>query len=127
MNQNLINAVIAQLDCENQNELEDTLKDIYNHGIASGFNGFIYFSDTAKFASENLNLIIESISNYCDSYDITISDFCENLFRDIDSDYKNTALLRLSNNEKFEYDYYFLNKLAWFACDEVAYYLKRNC
>ena len=45
MNQNLIDAVIAQLNCDDD-ELTATMSDIASHGADAGFSGFIYHRET---------------------------------------------------------------------------------
>ena len=56
MNQNLIDAVITQLNCEDD-ELNSTMADIASHGADAGFSGFIYHSETCKFARDNMAAI----------------------------------------------------------------------
>ena len=69
INQNLKNAVLKQLNIyydyyggsDNKDEAIQTLKDITNnqHGAAAGFNGFIYYDETCKFARENIKDIFD--------------------------------------------------------------------
>ena len=47
MNQNLIDAVIAQLNCDDD-ELTATMSDIASHGADAGFSGFIYHRETCQ-------------------------------------------------------------------------------
>jgi hypothetical protein len=44
----------------------DSINDVINHGIDGGFNGFIYYSDTHKFAIKNKKLINEYLEEYSD-------------------------------------------------------------
>ena len=62
MEQRLIDSVIAQLNCEDD-ELDSTMSDIRNHGADGGFSGFIYYSETCKFARENMAEIYRHAKN----------------------------------------------------------------
>jgi hypothetical protein len=54
-NAKLFNAVYKQLDeCE-----FETLENIANYGIAGGFNGFIYYTDTTAFFKRNKTAILQ--------------------------------------------------------------------
>ena len=48
-------------ECWNDKELHETFKDVRNNGANGGFSGFIYYSDTCKFARDNMEEILESI------------------------------------------------------------------
>ena len=62
MNQNLIDAVIAQLNCDDD-ELTATMSDITNHGADAGFSGFIYYRETCQFARDNMAAIYRQIKD----------------------------------------------------------------
>jgi len=62
MNQNLIKAVITQLNCED-GEIDSTMRDIRNHGADGGFSGFIYHSETCQFARANMSAIYGQIKD----------------------------------------------------------------
>lgn len=50
----LINAVISRIGM-------DSVMDVVNHGIDGGFSGFIYYSDTHKFAMTYRKLIVQML------------------------------------------------------------------
>ena len=58
---NLKMKVINQLNINDEEELKQTFTDITNspHGASGGFNGFIYYSETCKFARENIKDIFD--------------------------------------------------------------------
>ena len=62
MEQRLIDSVIAQLNCEDD-EIDSTMRDIRNNGADGGFSGFIYYSETCKFARENMAEIYRHAKN----------------------------------------------------------------
>ena len=62
MNQTLIDAVIAQLDCDDD-ELTATMSDITNQGADAGFNGFIYYNETCQFARDNMGTIYSHVKD----------------------------------------------------------------
>ena len=52
----LTTAVIEQLGGRDENT-DQTMRDIMNHGADGGFSGFIYYSDTVEFYNQNKDLI----------------------------------------------------------------------
>jgi hypothetical protein len=62
MNQSLIDAVIAQLNCDDD-ELNSTMSDIANHGADAGFSGFISYYETCQFARDNMAAIYRQIKD----------------------------------------------------------------
>jgi len=68
MEQRLIGAVIAQLNFQPRfsadfDDIDSTMRDIRNNGADGGFSGFIYYSDTCKFARDNMALIYSHAKN----------------------------------------------------------------
>ena len=62
MNQSLIDAVIAQLNCDDD-EVNSTMADIASHGADAGFSGFIYHRETCQFARDNMAAIYGQIKD----------------------------------------------------------------
>ena len=92
--------------------------DITNHGIDGGFHGFIYTTETVKFAKQNLPEIMELAKNMAD-------DLGENKYKMIEGfnclkDFKNIDAGEAIYNKKSEDHDTVLNALAWFAGEEVA-------
>lgn len=53
----LVRAVVAQIG--GWEDFKEHAPDVANHGAAGGFGGFIYYTDTVKFARKNKALIME--------------------------------------------------------------------
>ena len=95
------------------------LADITEHGIDGGFGGFIYYSETVKFAKDNFKDIKNSLTELYDS-----------LGEDILEGLKNWGCLRnygmttweiaeaLYSGGEWETQVY--NALAWYAAEETA-------
>tara|TARA_R110000737_G_scaffold351819_1_gene395220 strand:- start:203 stop:592 length:390 start_codon:yes stop_codon:yes gene_type:complete len=67
MNQTLIDAVTAQLNCDDD-ELNSTMSDIASHGADAGFSGFIYHSETCQFARDNMAAIYRQIKDDAEDF-----------------------------------------------------------
>jgi len=126
MEQRLIDSVIAQLNCEGD-ELESTMSDIWDHGADGGFSGFIYHSETCKFARDNMAEIyrhakdqaaefgtdpLEMIAGFnCLRGEFPTFEIAAVIHDDIDDATRNDGA-----------DTAILNALAWYALEEVAHY-----
>tara|TARA_X000001382_G_scaffold106171_1_gene81536 strand:+ start:1597 stop:2016 length:420 start_codon:yes stop_codon:yes gene_type:complete len=112
-------------ECWNDKELHDTLKDVRNNGADGGFSGFIYYSDTCKFARDNMNEILESIKDDASGMGedplIMIQHF--NCFQNTISTFEIASIiydkpdLATLNDAT---DTQVLNALAWYALEETA-------
>ena len=111
----LINAVISRIGM-------DSVSDVISHGIDVGFNGFIYYSDTHKFAIQYRKLIVTMLE-----------DMADQLGKDVVSMVSNFGVFRHSpmDNEDKRDLYKYLsggkpeqgaitNVMAWFAAEEVC-------
>ena len=119
-------AVITQLDMD-EKETQQTLQDVARGGASGGFSGFIYHSDTIKFAEDNKKAIYGQIKQQAE-------DFGENPFKMIQSfsclkDIKPTiseiADTIHGNPDQATVndgvDTQIMNALAWYALEEVAF------
>lgn len=61
INEKLIRAVVRQIG--GWESFTNSAPDITNHGIDGGFHGFIYTTETVKFAKQNLTEIMELAKN----------------------------------------------------------------
>lgn len=119
----LIRAVVQQLGGMN-NDTRQMMEDILRHGIDGGFHGFIYYSDTCKFAQKNQQHIA-----------VLLEESAEQLGEDVVSMVANFGVFRNSpmDNDDREDLYLFLagqcgrcngttipNVMAWFSCEEVC-------
>ena len=110
---------------------EDTLEELRNVsscscGAAGGFTGFIYYSETVDFFNRNGDLILDFAKEECKNLygnddiflmfngfnclkDLSITDIVDGIYVS-GSDYETTVK----------------NGLAWYALEEVAYYLEED-
>lgn len=121
-------AVLDQLgieytDTENGLQLNEDdysrICDIAKYGVDGGFSGFIYYSETVKFAKANFGLIKDSL---CELYDSIGEDIIEGL--------KNWGCLRSYELTTWqiaealyaegEWETQVYNALAWYAAEETA-------
>ena len=111
----LINAVINRIGL-------DSVRDVNNHGINGGYSGFIWYSDTHKFAMRYRKLIVKLLEEQADS-----------LGEDVVSMVSNFGVFRqnkMDNEDKKELYKYLgggrneqstiTNLMAWFAAEEVC-------
>lgn len=112
----LINAVIRQLGGM------ENISDINRHGIDGGFSGFIYYSDTHKFAMRNRDQIVELLYDMADQIGVNVEGMVSNfgVFRNspMDADEKRD-LFRYLGGGKPE-GRTITNLMAWFAAEEVC-------
>lgn len=113
----LINAVIAQIG--GWDNFKNYAPDVTNHGAASGFVGFTYYSDTVQFAHENNETIgemaremasnmgfddeLELYKSFNCFKDLTLFEIARAYFDNSDDNHTQVA-----------------NGLAWFALEEVC-------
>ena len=124
----LTHYVIKQLGFEKleDEELRSTLEDITNNGADGGFGGFIYYSETNKFARENMHLILDQVKELADNLGETPLEMISS-FRSLKDDkidpleiasiiYERTS----PESQADGTETVVLNALAWFALEEVA-------
>lgn len=92
--------------------------DVAKYGIAGGFSGWIYYTETCKFYAKNQPLIVELIERQADEYGISPIDFVAG-FCCLDADDKQNIGKTLYGNKQ-QHDKMVANALAWFAAEEVA-------
>lgn len=111
----LINAVISRIGM-------DSIEDVINHGIDGGFNGFIYYSDTHKFAIQYRKLIVTMLEDMADQLGQDVVSMVSNfgVFRNspIDQDEKRDLYKYLSGGKPEQGT--ITNVMAWFAAEEVC-------
>ena len=129
MNENLIQAVKDGLNCDDEEELMDTLQDICSYGASSGFGSFIYYSDTCKFFMDNKREIIELAQEMAESMGediismiagfVCLRAYCQ------DREGKD-EIGRAIYGTPEEDDTQVINALTWFALEEVARFVTDN-
>ncbi len=105
-----------------------TLTDIINspHGASGGFNGFIYYDDTCKFAQDNIKDIFdyayEQAEQLGEGVYKMISNFnCLNDMNVKETEVASTIHLALKGVEDDQgNETQILNALSWYALEEVA-------
>lgn len=112
----LINAVIGQLGGI------DRIKDINNHGIQGGYDGFIYYDDTHKFAMKNRKQIVKLLEQKVEILDSKIVKIVSelNVFLPNPMDSEDKAeLYKYLGFGKCEQSIV-TNLMAWFAAKSVC-------
>ena len=125
---NLKMKVIKQLNIDDEDELKQTFTDITNnqHGASGGFNGFIYYDDTCKFAQDNIKDIFdyayEQAEQLGEGVYKMISNFnCLNDMNVKETEVASTIHLALKGVEDDQgNETQILNALSWYALEEVA-------
>jgi hypothetical protein len=126
MEQRLIDAVIAQLNCEGD-ELESTMSDIWDHSAYYGFSGFIYYSDTCKFARDNMALIYSHAKNQAADFGIDPLEMIAG-FNCLRGEYPAFEIASVIHDDIDDAtrndgaDTAILNALALYALEEAAHY-----
>ena len=112
---NLINAVISRIGIESVN-------DVIRHGADSGFSGFIYYSDTHKFAITYRKQIVQLLEESADSMGEDIVNMVKSfgVFRNnpMDSEDKKDLYKYLGGGRPEQGA--ITNVMAWFALEEVC-------
>lgn len=130
LNEKLINAVIAQFG--GWESFKESAENVTNHGIDSGFSGFIYYSETHKFAIKNRALIVAQLEEDADQLGEDVVSMVSNfgVFRrsGMDADDKKD-LYKFLGGGKCEQGT-ISNVMSWFAGEEVCrsyvYFLEEN-
>lgn len=111
----IINAVVNRIGME-------SINDVNNYGIDGGFNGFIYYVDTHKFAMKHRKDIIKLLENLAEGMESdaikTVSEF--GFFRKSPMDNEDRKeLYKYLGGGKCEQST-ITNLMAWFAAEEVC-------
>ena len=116
INPALVDAVVNQLG--GKESFKESAPDITSHGIDGGFHGFIYYTDTIKFAKDNIKPIISLCEELAG--ELGGSGALELIagFNCLNGDYSQTEIAEAIYGESE--DTQVLNALAWFAAEEVA-------
>ena len=111
----LIDAVIKQIG--GWTSFKEKASDITNSGASGGIRGFIYYSETIKFAENNRSFIKALLQTQVDECGDTFGNMLGNF-----------NCLKISESEAYEAFYdkeddnyiSVYNAMAWFALEEVA-------
>lgn len=104
------------------------MPDVVNHGIDGGFNGFIYYSETHKFAIDNRKLIVELLEESADQLGEEVVEMVSHfgIFRNnpMDKDDRKDLYCYLGGGKVNQGA--ITNVMAWFAAEEVSRYCVDN-
>ena len=117
INENLIRGVIKQVG--SWSYFKELAQDVSNAGANAGFSGFIYYTDTVKFAENNRRAIIEE----CKRLAADIG--CEGAYSMIAGfncldGYTADMVIEAINDTDDDNHTEVMNALAWFALEEVS-------
>lgn len=113
----LIRAVVRQLG--GWESFKESALDITNHGIDSGFHGFIYYSDTVEFFRKNRSTIIELAKSQADDFGVGLLEMVAN-FNCLRGDYTIDEIGQTLFGTSRQMDDSIANAMAWYAGEEVA-------
>ena len=112
----LIRAVIRQSG--GWQSFQEMAQDIYNHGIAGGFGGWIYYTETCDFYAKNQALIVDLVEYQSKGFDYPSAQDMVKSFNSIDATLSEIGYTLYGN--KRQHDMQVANALTWFAAEEVA-------
>lgn len=120
----LIRATVKQFGGMD-NDLQNTMENILSHGIDGGYSGFIYYSETVKFAVKNQKHIVALLEEQAEQLgegDVISMVNCFKPFRKsgMDADDKKDLYLFLAGQAGRCKEYTIPNLLAWFVAEEVC-------
>lgn len=119
MNEKLVRAAIRQTG--GIERFNDNFQDIARHGIAGGYGGWIYYSETVKFFKSNRTLIIEYVEDLAEQLDTNVIDLVKN-FKCLNDNYSVSEIGQALYNPrtKIEGVDCVYNTLAWVIIEELA-------
>lgn len=116
INSSLIKAVIHQSG--GWGDFQEKALDIANHGIAGGFSGWIYYTETCEFYAKNQQLIVDMVEKQANEYGYPSAQDMVKGFQNLDATMLKIGYTLYGNKRK--HDTYVANALAWYAAEEVA-------
>ena len=111
----LINAVISRIGME-------SVQDVLNHGINGGFSGFIYYSDTHKFAMTYRKKIVELLEEEAEQLGMEVTEMVAGF-----GVFKGSPMDKEDKQDLYKYlgggkpeQGAITNVMAWFCAEEVC-------
>lgn len=111
----LIRAVVTQ--CGGWQSFKDSAPDVTNHGADGGFHGFIYYTETVKFANRNKAAIMEMAKQMADDFGSSVYQMIAGFNCLKISEGEAAEGIHDKNSENHTQ---VMNALAWFALEEVS-------
>ena len=112
----LIRAVIRQSG--GWQSFQEIAPDIGKHGIAGGFSGWIYYTETCELYAKNQASIVKLVEYQSKEFDYHSAQDMVKSFRSLDATLSEICYTLHGN--KRQHDTQVANALAWFAAEEVA-------
>ena len=116
INTNLIDAVVSQFG--GKEAFKEQAREVYHHGINGGFGGFIYHTDTVKFAKANRAAILELAKDLANDLGEGMLELIQS-FNCINNLYSTTEIMEAIYNGSDD-ETQVMNALSWFAAEEVC-------
>lgn len=110
----LIRAVIRRIG-------KDSIRDVNNHGIGGGFNGFIYYSETCAFYAKHRQDINAWAKEMAKELGENVVDMVQGFGCLKDSDWRDEIGVCLYGGKLTDETTQIENALAWFAAEEVCH------
>jgi len=123
INDTLKKAVIEQLggDQESIDYAKDTIR---NCGASGGVGGFIYYSETIKFARDNMQNIYAAIKDLAEELGECPFQMVSNFNCLKDQDIKTHEVADVINGKENDVETSILNALSWFALEETIHQME---
>ena len=112
----LIRAVVRQSG--GWQSFQESAPDIANHGIAGGFSGWIYYTETCQFYAKNQSSIVKLVEYQSEDHDYKSAQDMVKGFSFIDATLSEISYTLYGN--KSQHDTQVANALAWCAAEEVV-------
>ncbi len=113
---NLIKAVIRQSG--GWRDFQENAPYIANNGVAGGFSGWIYYTETGEFYAKNQQLISNLVESQADEYGYQSAQELVKRCGKLDSTMSEIGYTLFGT--KRQHANYVANALAWYAAEEVA-------
>jgi len=106
---------------------KESISDVNNHGISSGFGGFIYYSDTVKFFNKHKKDILAMAEDVASQLGEDMLSMIQNFsclgsggYKNRKPDYTQTEIAEAIFAGRGESATQIKNAMSWFAAEEVC-------
>lgn len=112
----LVRAVVRQIG--GWASFKESASDVANHGADGGFSGFIYYTETVKFAKRQRASILEMAKEQASDFGTEVYAMIANF--GCLGEYSATDVAEAIHNPRSTNGQQVLNALAWYALEETA-------
>lgn len=116
--EDLIHAVVKQSD--SWDDFKEIAEDVANHGVDAGFSGFIYYTETVKFYTDNREIITKHATEEAEQLGYGSAVKMVKSFNCLNSDYSEDEIGMTLYGSSDDMDSHIANALAWYALEEVS-------